>query len=224
MEILYEDNHLIAVYKMVSDLVQGDRTGDITLADRVKEYIGKKYNKPGDVFLGVAHRIDRPVSGVVLFARTSKALERLNVMFKEKTIDKRYYALVKERPPAESGTLKHFIKKNETKNRSYVFDQQVNGSKGASLSYSVAGHFNRFYLLEINLHSGRSHQIRCQLAHVGCPIKGDLKYGFGKSNDDGGISLHAYSVSLIHPVKKEPLKIIAPLPKNDIWPQFREMV
>jgi 23S rRNA pseudouridine1911/1915/1917 synthase len=224
MEILYEDNHLIAVYKKVSDLVQGDKTGDITLADRVKEYIKKKYNKPGDVFLGIAHRIDRPVSGVVLFARTSKALERLNVMFREKTINKHYFALVKERPPAEEGKLTHFIKKNETKNRSFVFDTAVKGAKEATLSYRVAGHTNRFYLLDIDLHSGRSHQIRCQLAHVGCPIKGDLKYGFGKSNDDGGISLHAYSLTLVHPVKKEEITIYAPLPLNDIWPHFREMV
>lgn len=224
MEILFEDNHLIAVNKKVSDLVQGDKTGDDTLADRVKEYIRVKYNKPGDAFLGIVHRLDRPVSGVVLFAKTSKALERLNAMFQERLIEKHYLAIIKERPPSEEGMLVHFLKKNEKQNRSYAYETQVKGSREASLSYRVAGHSNRYYLLDISLHSGRHHQIRCQLAHVGCPIKGDLKYGFGRSNDNGGISLHAYSLSFMHPVKKEPVKIIAPMPAYDVWPLFREMV
>lgn len=224
MEILYEDNHLIAVNKEVSDLVQGDKTGDETLADRVREYIRVKYNKPGDAFIGIVHRLDRPVSGVVLFARTSKALTRLNEMFRDKTVEKFYAAIVKERPPAEEGTLVNFLKKIENQNKSYAYDKEVNGSKEASLSYRVAGHSNRYYLLDINLHSGRHHQIRCQLAHVGCPVKGDLKYGFGRSNDDGGISLHSYKISFMHPVKKEKIVITAPLPRKDVWPLFHGMI
>ena len=224
MDILFEDNHLIAVNKNVSDLVQGDKTGDETLAERVREYIRVKYNKPGDAFLGIVHRIDRPASGVVLFARTSKALERLNAMFRDKEIKKRYLAIVKERPPEDEGTLVDFLKKNEAQNKSYAYNTKVNGSREASLSYRVAGHSNRYYLLEIDLHSGRHHQIRCQLANAGCPIKGDLKYGFGRSNDDGGISLHAYQLRFIHPVKKEPVEITAPLPRHDIWPLFRDVI
>lgn len=224
MEILYEDNHLIAVNKSVSDLVQGDKTGDETLADRVREYIRVKYKKPGDAFIGIVHRLDRPVSGVVLFARTSKALERLNNMFRDKEIEKKYLAIVKERPPAEEGVLEDYLKKVESQNKSYAYNKEVKGSKLASLSYRVAGHSNRYYLLDITLHTGRHHQIRCQLSHAGCPIKGDLKYGFGRSNDDGGISLHAYSLKFLHPVRKEPVEIKSPLPGHDVWPLFREMV
>lgn len=224
MEVLYEDNHLIAVNKKVSELVQGDKTGDTTLADTVKEYIRVKYKKPGEAFIGIVHRIDRPVSGVVLFARTSKALTRLNEMFREQQINKRYLALVKERPPAEEGTLVNFLKKNEAQNRSYAYPEKVKGSREASLSYRLASHTNRYYLLDIELHSGRHHQIRCQLANAGSPIKGDLKYGFNRSNDDGGISLHAYSLSFVHPVTREKTIIKAPLPDTDIWPLFRGMV
>ncbi|MCA1756017.1 MAG: RluA family pseudouridine synthase [Bacteroidales bacterium] len=224
MEILYEDNHLIAVNKKVSELVQGDKTGDATLADRVKEYIRVKYKKPGEAFIGIVHRIDRPVSGVVLFARTSKALTRLNEMFREQQISKKYLAIVKERPPAEEGTLVNFLKKNEEQNRSYAYPEKVKGSREASLSYLLIGHSNRYYLLEIDLHSGRHHQIRCQLAHAGSPVKGDLKYGYSRSNEDGGISLHARSLSFVHPVTKEKILIKAPLPGNDIWPLFAGMV
>jgi len=224
MEILFEDNHLIAINKKVADLVQGDKTGDETLADQVKEYLRIKYKKPGEAFLGIVHRLDRPVSGVIMFARTSKALERLNLMFRDRLIEKHYLAIVKERPPAEEGTLVHFLKKVEKQNRSYAYENEVRGSREASLSYKVIGHSNRFYLLDITLHSGRHHQIRCQLSHVGCPIKGDLKYGFGRSNDNGGISLHARSLNFIHPVKKEAVTITAPLPSYDLWPLFREMV
>lgn len=224
MEILFEDNHLIAINKRVSDLVQGDKTGDETLADQVKEYLRVKYNKPGEAYLGIVHRLDRPVSGVVLFARTSKALERLNLMFRDRQIEKHYLAIVKERPPDEEGTLVHFLKKVETQNRSYAYDHEVKGSREASMAYRVAGHSNRYYLLEIELHSGRHHQIRCQLSFVGCPIKGDLKYGFGRSNDNGGISLHARSLSFIHPVKNEQVTITAPIPAYDVWPLFREVV
>jgi 23S rRNA pseudouridine1911/1915/1917 synthase len=224
MEILYEDNHLIAVNKKVSELVQGDKTGDITLADKVKEYIRVKYKKPGEAFIGIVHRIDRPVSGVVLFARTSKALARLNEMFREQQINKKYLALVRDRPPAEEGTLVNFLKKNEEQNRSYAYQEKVRGSREASLSYRLIGHSNRYYLLEIDLHSGRHHQIRCQLAHAGSPVKGDLKYGYSRSNEDGGISLHAWSLSFLHPVTKQMVQIKAPLPSNDIWPLFASMV
>lgn len=224
MNILYEDNHLIAVNKSVSDLVQGDKTGDQTLADRVRIYIAEKYNKPGEVFLGITHRLDRPVSGIVLFARTSKALERLNRMFREREIDKQYLAIVKERPPEDEATITHFLKKNEKQNKSYAYDNMVKGSKEASLTYKMLARTDKYYLLGITLHTGRHHQIRCQLARIGCPVKGDLKYGFPRSNADGGISLHAGSISLIHPVKKEKLVISAPTPGNDLWPLFSDFI
>ncbi|MCD4768612.1 MAG: RluA family pseudouridine synthase [Bacteroidales bacterium] len=224
MNILYEDNHLIAVNKSASDLVQGDKTGDQTLADRIREYIAEKYNKPGEVFLGITHRLDRPVSGAVLFARTSKALERLNRMFREKEIDKYYLAIVKERPPEDEATITHFLKKNEKQNKSYAYDDMVKGSKEASLTYNLLARSEKYYLLGIILHTGRHHQIRCQLARIGCPVKGDLKYGYPRSNGDGGISLHARSIILIHPVKKEKLVITAPAPGNDIWPLFKDFI
>ena len=219
-EILYEDNHLIAVYKKVSDLAQADKTGDTPIEREVKEYIARKYNKPGDVFLGCVHRIDRPVSGVLLFARTSKALARMNEIFRERQVKKMYYAIVKENPPEEKGTLTHFLKKNEKQNKSYAYDTEVKNSKKASLSYKIIGRSERYYLLEIELHSGRHHQIRAQLAKIGCPIKGDLKYGYSRSNDDGGISLLARKLEFIHPVKKEPVAITAHLPEGDIWKLF----
>ena len=219
-EILYEDNHLIAVYKRASDLSQGDKTGDTSLDEEVKRYLEKKYAKPGEAFLGVVHRLDRPASGVILYARTSKALERLNEMFRSKQMKKTYLAIVGERPPEDEGTITHFLKKNEKQNKSYVYDKEVKGSKSSSLTYRVKGRSQKYYLLEIELHSGRHHQIRAQLAAIGCPIKGDLKYGFSRSNPDGGISLLARRLEFIHPVKKEKLVITAHFPDNDIWSHF----
>jgi 23S rRNA pseudouridine1911/1915/1917 synthase len=223
-EILYEDNHIIAVYKRSSDLAQGDKSGDVSLDIEIKKYISEKYKKPGDVFLGVVHRLDRPVSGVILFARTSKALERLNEMFRLKQVKKTYLAIVKERPPEDEATITHFLKKNEAQNKSYVFDNEVKGSKEASLTYRMKGRSEKYYLLEIELHSGRHHQIRAQLAKIGCPIKGDLKYGFPRSNEDGGISLFARRLEFIHPVKKEPVTIIAHCPEGDIWSVFMDSI
>lgn len=223
-EILYEDNHIIAVYKRSSDLAQGDKTGDISLDTEVKKYLAEKYKKPGEVFLGVVHRLDRPVSGVLLYARTSKALERLNEMFREKQVKKTYLAIVKERPPEDEATITHYLKKNEVQNKSYVFDKEVKGSKVASLTYKITGRSERFYLLEIELHSGRHHQIRAQLAKIGCPIKGDLKYGFQRSNEDGSISLFARRVEFIHPVRKENIVITGHCPEGDIWSVFMDSI
>lgn len=222
-EILYEDNHIIAVNKRPSDLSQGDRSGDPSLDDEVKKYIAKKYNKPGEVFLGVVHRLDRPVSGVILYARTSKALSRLNEMFRTSEVMKVYLAIVKNRPPEDTGTISHYLKKNEKQNKTYVYDTEVKGSKKASLTYRVAGRSDRYYLLEVILHSGRHHQIRAQLAEIGCPVKGDLKYGFSRSNDDGSISLMARRLEFIHPVKKEKIIITAPFPEGDIWQVFKNV-
>ena len=224
MLVLYEDNHLIAVYKQNNELVQGDRSGDSTLADKVKAYIKEMYNKPGDVYLGITHRIDRPVSGVVLFARTSKALARLNRMFQENEINKKYLAIVKERPPADEEELTHFIKKNEKQNKSYSHDTEVKGSRKARLKYRILSRTDRYYLLEIDLFTGRHHQIRSQLSKIGCPIRGDLKYNYPRSNPDGGISLHARSIEFNHPVKQEPVKIVAPLPDENIWKLFADLI
>jgi 23S rRNA pseudouridine1911/1915/1917 synthase len=223
-EILYEDNHIIAVYKRSSDLAQGDKTGDISLDNEIKEYISKKYNKPGEAFLGIVHRLDRPVSGVILFARTSKALERLNEMFRMKQVIKIYLAIVKERPPEDEATITHFLKKNEKQNKSYVYDNEVKGSKEATLTYRLTGRSERYYLLEVELHSGRHHQIRAQLAKIGCPIKGDLKYGYPRSNEDGSISLFARKLEFIHPVKKEKISITAHFPEGDIWSVFMNAI
>jgi len=223
-EILYEDNHIIAVYKRSSDLAQGDRTGDEPLEVEVKKYIAEKYKKPGDVFLGVVHRLDRPVSGVMLYARTSKALSRLNEMFKTRQVKKIYLAIVKDRPPEDEATINHFLKKNESQNKTYVYDTEVKGSKEASLTYRLIGRSEKYYLLEVELHSGRHHQIRAQLAKIGCPIKGDLKYGFSRSNEDGGISLFARKLEFIHPVKKELITITAHFPEGDIWSHFMDSV
>jgi 23S rRNA pseudouridine1911/1915/1917 synthase len=222
-EILYEDNHIIAVYKRSSDLVQSDKTGDESLDNQVKIYLAKKYNKPGEAFLGVVHRLDRPVSGVVIFAKTSKALERLNEIFRTRQVKKIYWAIVKERPPEDEATISHFMKKIEAQNKSYTYDTEVKGSKEASLTYKIHGRSERFYLLEIELHSGRHHQIRAQLAAIGCPIKGDLKYGFPRSNEDGSIGLLARKISFIHPVKKEEITITAHLPEGDIWKAFKSL-
>jgi 23S rRNA pseudouridine1911/1915/1917 synthase len=221
-EILYEDNHIIAANKRSSDLSQGDKSGDESLDSEIKKYIARKYHKPGDVFLGVVHRLDRPVSGVILYARTSKALARLNEMFRSTQVKKTYLAIVKERPPEDKATITHFLKKNEKQNKTYVYDNEVKGSKEASLSYRIAGRSDRYYLLEVELHSGRHHQIRAQLAKIGCPVKGDLKYGFQRSNEDGSISLLARRVEFIHPVKKENIVITAPFPPGDIWNVFKD--
>jgi len=223
-EILYEDNHIIAVYKKSSDIVQGDKSGDESLDNQVKKCIEKKYNKPGDAFLGVVHRLDRPVSGVVIFARTSKALVRLNEIFKTRQVKKTYWAIVKERPPEDEASISHFIKKIESQNKSYTYETEVKGSKAASLTYKILGRSERYYLLEIELHSGRHHQIRAQLSAIGCPVKGDLKYGFPRSNDDGSISLLAREITFIHPVKKESITITAHLPEGDIWKAFKGLL
>jgi len=222
-EILYEDNHLISVNKRASDLVQGDKTGDESLDLQVKQYLKKKYNKPGEVFLGVVHRLDRPVSGVLLFARTSKALARLNTMFSTRQVRKIYWAVVKERPPEDEDTITNFMKKNEKQNKSFVYDSQVKGSKNAILSYKLIGRSENYYLLEIELHTGRHHQIRAQLASIGCPVMGDLKYGFSRSNDDGSISLHSRRLEFSHPVTKEDITITAPLPAGNIWKAFENI-
>ena len=221
VEILYEDNHLIAVYKKPSDLSQSDKTGDAALDSETKKYLAVKYNKPGDVFLGVVHRLDRPVGGVMLFARTSKALERMNEVFRTREVKKIYLAVVKERPPEEEGVLTHFLKKNEKQNKTYVYDNEVKGSKKASLSYRLAGGSDRYFLLEIELHTGRHHLIRAQLAKMGCPVKGDLKYGYPRSNEDGSICLFARKLEFIHPVKKEKVSITAHFPQGDVWKLFR---
>ncbi|MFW5851867.1 MAG: RluA family pseudouridine synthase [Bacteroidota bacterium] len=222
--VLFEDNHLIAVSKDNNTLVHSDKTGDTTLEEKVKAYIKEKYKKPGNVFLGVIHRIDRPVSGIVLFAKTSKALGRMNEMFKHKQISKSYYAIVENIPREHSAILTHFITRNHTKNKSFVSGKEVANSKQASLSYTHIGSSERYHLLHVDLHTGRHHQIRAQLASIGCCIKGDLKYGARRSNPDGGISLHAHSVSFIHPVTKEKIDIIAPFPQDTLWNEFSTMI
>jgi len=220
LEILYEDNHLIAINKPAGFLVQPDTTGDISLEDLVKEYIRVKYDKPGDVFLGVTHRIDRPVSGVVLFAKTTKALTRINQMFKENKIKKTYWAIVKNKPAQEKATLEHYIFRDTKRNVSRASEKEVPNSKKAILSYSIIAASDNYFLLAIDLKTGRHHQIRCQLAKIACPIKGDLKYGFPRSNSDGGISLHSRQMIFEHPVKKEQITIIAPTPKDALWDSF----
>lgn len=220
LEVLYEDNHLIAVNKHPSDIVQGDKTGDKPLSEIVKEYIKVKYNKPGEVFTGVIHRLDRPVSGVVLFARTSKALARMNELFKGRDIEKVYWAVVKNRPEKEKGTLVHYLKKNQAKNKSFVSNAKDKDALKCELDYQLLNSSDNYHLLEINPKTGRHHQIRVQLAAMGCPIKGDLKYGFDRSNKDASIHLHARSLSFIHPVKKEPIKIVTHPPKDPIWDYF----
>ncbi len=217
LRILYEDNHLIAVNKLPSDIVQGDKTGDRTLADKVRDYLKEEYGKKGNVFIGIPHRLDRPTSGVVLFARTEKALERLSALFREGGVKKTYWALVAERPPRDSDTLVHWLRRNQSLNKSFVVAGPGNDAKEARLSYRLLLSLERYHLLEIELHTGRHHQIRAQLAAIGCHIKGDLKYGSPRSNPGGGIHLHARQVSFLHPVKKEPLTIVADPPPDALW-------
>lgn len=218
MQILYEDNHIIAVSKTCHEIVQGDKTGDIPLSETVKAYIKEKYQKPGEVFLGVTHRLDRPTTGVVLFARTSKALSRLNEMFKShEKIQKTYWAIVQTPPPTSQGRLENYLWRNEKQNKSFVAKPGTKDAKRAVLSYTTIAQSDRYTLLEINLETGRHHQIRCQLAAIGCPIKGDLKYGAKRSNPDGGISLHARKIEFIHPVSKLPITITAPVPEDTLW-------
>ena len=217
LQILHEDNHLIVVNKRVGDLVQGDKTGDKPLSDVVKEYIKDKYNKPGEVFLGVVHRLDRPTTGIVVFARTSKALTRMNELFSNRETQKTYWAIVKNKPQNSEDKLVHYLKRNEKNNTSKAHTKEVPESKLASLDYKIIKELNNYFALEINLHTGRHHQIRAQLSAIGCPIKGDLKYKFDRSNPDGGIHLHARKLVFIHPVSKENLEIIAPVPNDVIW-------
>ncbi|TPD71322.1 RluA family pseudouridine synthase [Flavobacterium microcysteis] len=217
LQVLHEDNHIIVINKRVGDIVQGDKTGDKPLSEVVKEYIKEKYNKPGEVFLGVVHRLDRPTTGIVVFARTSKALSRLNELFKNRETQKTYWAVVKNKPAEASAKLVHYLKRNEKNNTSKAHIKEVPDSKIASLDYQIIRELNNYYALEINLHTGRHHQIRAQLAAIGSPIKGDLKYGADRSNLDGGIHLHARKLILIHPVTKESLEIIAPVPDDPIW-------
>ena len=222
MEVVYEDNHIIIVNKKSGEIVQGDKTGDRPLSDIVKDYIKEKYNKPGAVFLGVVHRLDRPVSGLVVFARTSKALTRLNKMFAEGEMHKTYWAIVGKRNESEEMDndfieLTHWLVRNEKQNKSYAYDRERPNAKKALLKYKVIGHSDNYTLLEVNLMTGRHHQIRCQLAAIGCPIKGDLKYGAKRSNPDGSISLMSRRVEFIHPVSKEKIIVEAPLPEDPLW-------
>ena len=217
LQVIYEDNHLLVVNKRSGDIVQGDKTGDVPLSEVSKEYIAKKYNKPGAVFLGVVHRLDRPTSGILIFARTSKALTRLNKMFSERQTDKVYWAIVRNAPPKDHDRLVHFMKRNPKQNKSYAHTKEVPESKKAILSYKVIQKLDRYYLLEIILETGRHHQIRSQLSAIGCPIKGDLKYGFDRSNKGGSIHLHARKITFTHPVKKEKMVLTATTPIGPIW-------
>lgn len=221
MDVVYEDNHLIIVNKSSSEIVQGDKTGDKPLSEMVKEYIKQKYHKPGNVFLGVVHRLDRPVSGLVVFARTSKALARLNEMFRTKEVHKTYWAIVGNCPPTEEGELVHWLVRNEKQNKSYAYDKEKPEAKKAILDYKLIGRSERYFLLEVDLKTGRHHQIRCQLAKMGCPIKGDLKYGSPRSNPDGSICLHARRVRFVHPVSKQEIDVTAPVPEGNLWHSFQ---
>lgn len=220
-EILFEDNHLIIVNKRPSEIVQGDKTGDTPLSEHIKQYLKKKYKKTGEAYLGVTHRLDRPVSGLIIFAKTGKALTRLNEMFRTKEIKKIYWAIVKNKPPQSSGTLVHYLKKNEKNNKSYVYEKEIRDSKRAELDYTLIKSSDHYHLLEISLKTGRHHQIRAQLSHIGCPIKGDLKYGAQRSNENASISLHARRAEFMHPVSKEKIVIEAIPPKDDkLWEFF----
>ena len=223
MNVLFEDNHVIVVSKLAGEIVQGDKTGDTPLSEDVKAYLKEKYQKPGNVFLGVVHRLDRPVSGLVLFARTSKALTRLSEMFRTREVRKTYWAIVGKEPPQTEGTLTHWLTRNPKNNTARAYDREVPGSKKAILDYRVIAHSARYWLLEIDLHTGRHHQIRCQLAKIGCPIKGDLKYGAPRSNPDGGISLHARRIQFEHPVSHQPIDITAPVPDDRLWQEITRL-
>lgn len=224
LDILHEDNHTIVVNKKASDIVQGDKTGDAALPDFIKGYLKEKYDKPGNVFCGVVHRLDRPTSGALVFARTSKGLERLNEQFREKETQKTYWAIVENQPKSPSGRLENYLLKNEKQNKSYVTDESKAGAKKAILSYKTLVKGDNFTLLEIELETGRHHQIRCQLANIGCKIKGDVKYGAKRSNPDGSIHLHARKLAFDHPTTKERIEIIAPLPDESVWKQFYRLL
>ena len=220
MTVVYEDNHIIVVNKTASEIVQADKTGDTPLSETVKQYLKEKYQKPGNVFLGVTPRLDRPVSGLVIFAKTRKALTRLHEMFRAGEVKKTYWAVVKNAPKESEGELVHFLVRNEKQNKSYAYDKEVPNSKKAVLDYRLIGRSENYYLLEVDLKTGRHHQIRCQLAKMGCPIKGDLKYGSPRSNPDGSICLHARRVRFVHPVSKELIELKAPLPEGNLWKGF----
>lgn len=220
VEVLYEDNHVIVVNKRASEIVQGDKTGDEPMPERIKRFLKDKYQKPGNVFCGVVHRLDRPVSGVVLFAKTSKGLSRMNEQFREKETNKTYWAIVEKAPEAKSGSLIHYLKKNEQQNKSYAYPKEIAGSKRAHLDYTLLDSSDRYHLLEVRLHTGRHHQIRTQLAHMGCIIKGDLKYGAKRSNPDGSIHLHARSLVFNHPTTQETISVTAPVPDESLWKWF----
>lgn len=217
MTVVYEDNHIIIVNKTASEIVQGDKTGDVPLSETVKQYLKEKYHKPGNVFIGVTHRLDRPVSGLVVFAKTSKALSRLNEMFKNSEVKKTYWAIVKQTPAETEGELVNYLVRNEKQNKSYAYDTEKPGSKKAILHYRLIARSDNYSLLEVDLKTGRHHQIRCQLAKMGCPIKGDLKYGFPRSNPDGSICLYARRVRFVHPVSKELIDVVAPVPSDNLW-------
>ncbi|MBF1451025.1 RluA family pseudouridine synthase [Prevotella pallens] len=221
MQVLYEDNHIIIVYKQSGEIVQGDKTGDKPLSDTIKEWIKQKYAKPGNVFLGVVHRLDRPVSGIVVFAKTSKALSRLNNMFRNGEVRKTYWAMVQTAPNMPEATLTNWLVRNEKQNKSYVYNNEMPNAKQAILKYKTIGQTEHYTLLEVNLLTGRHHQIRCQLAAMGCPIKGDLKYGARRSNPDGSISLLSHKVEFIHPVSKQKIVVVSPLPTEKVWDNFR---
>lgn len=217
LQVLYEDNHIIIVNKRAGDIIQGDKTGDQPLSEVVKDYIKAKYNKPGNVYLGVTHRLDRPTTGIVVFAKTSKVLPRMNKLFSDKKVNKTYWAVVKEKPENEKDTLIHWLRKNPKNNKSTAYNHEVKDSKKAILHYEVIQYLNNYVLLEVNLETGRHHQIRCQLASIGSSIKGDLKYGFDRSNKDASIHLHSRKIDFIHPVSKEQITVIAPTPQDPIW-------
>ncbi len=221
MQVLYEDNHIIIVYKQSGEIVQGDKTGDKPLSETIKEWIKEKYAKPGNVFLGVVHRLDRPVSGIVVFAKTSKALSRLNNMFRNGEVRKTYWAMVQTAPNMPEATLTNWLVRNEKQNKSYVYNNEMPNAKQAILKYKTIGQTEHYTLLEVNLLTGRHHQIRCQLAAMGCPIKGDLKYGARRSNPDGSISLLSHKIEFIHPVSKQKIVVVSPLPTEKVWDNFR---
>lgn len=224
MKVVYEDNHVIIVHKESGEIVQGDKTGDKPLSETVKDYIRDKFHKPGNVFLGVVHRLDRPVAGLVVFARTSKALSRLNEMFRKGEVHKTYWAITKNAPAEPEGTLVNWIVRNEKQNKSYVYDKEVPNAKRAELKYRVIAHTENYHLIEVNLLTGRHHQIRCQLAHMGCVIKGDLKYGAPRSNPDGSISLLSHEITFIHPVSKMEIKAESLIPDDRLWRDIAEAV